>query len=377
MKFVIAPDSYKSCLRAAEVVGALETGIRQCCPEADVLRIPLADGGEGTVEAAAQAAGGKLESTTVSDPVGRPVEACYALLPDGTAVLEMASAAGIELLAPEELNPMHTSTFGVGELLNTLLDNGIRDFVIGLGGSATVDGGIGMLQALGGRFRDREGKMLPPGAGGEALCRTASADLSGLRPELAECRFRIASDVTNPLGGPTGAATVFGPQKGATPEQITRLDDALRRWAVLWNDDGTTPGDGAAGGIGFAFRRILGGRMASGAELLLELADFDRRAAGADWIITGEGRTDRQSLGGKLCGIVAQHANRINVPIILVSGALAPDLDNFTDRFAACFSIASGPGELAEALTAARVNLIRMGRNIAALTSLHNMDENS
>ena len=279
----------------------------------------------------------------------------------------MASASGLELTGGR-LDPMRATTRGTGELFRHLLDLGVRDFVIGIGGSATVDGGAGMLQALGVKLFDRTGTLLPPGAGGGTLPEVAQVDGSGLDPRLAKSRIRIASDVNNPLCGARGAAPVFGPQKGASPEEVKQLDAALAHWAALWHDDGTAPGDGAAGGLGFALRKVLGGKMESGAELMLELVEFDRKAAGADFILTGEGRSDDQSLAGKLPGAVARHARKLGIPAILVSGALGPGSEELEKEFAACFSIAAGPGPLPEALGAAPRNLTRIGRAIGALT---------
>ena len=373
MKFVIAPDSFKNCPRASAVCFHLAAGTRSSAPAAELLPLPLADGGEGTTEAVAEAAAEELHTAAVTGPFGEPVKAPFAVLPDGAAVLEMAAASGLEV-ADGRLDPLRATTFGTGELFRYLLDLGVRDFVIGIGGSATVDGGAGMLQALGGKLLDRSGRRIPSGAGGGRLPEVARLDLSGLDPRLAKSRIRIASDVTNPLCGAQGAAPVFGPQKGASPEQVKLLDAALAHWAELCGDDGATPGDGAAGGLGFALRKLLGGKMESGAELMLELTDFDRRAAGADFILTGEGRSDRQSLAGKLPGIVARHARKLEIPAILVSGALGPGTEELEKEFAACFSIAAGPGPLPEALAAAPRNLTRIGRAIGALTSIKNTE---
>lgn len=367
MKFVIAPDSFKNCLRSPEVCFRLAAGIRSSAPAAELVLLPLADGGEGTTEAAAEAASGELHTAAVTGPFGEPIKAPFALLPDGSAVFEMASASGLELTGGR-LDPMRATTRGTGELFRHLLDLGVRDFVIGIGGSATVDGGAGMLQALGVKLFDRTGTLLPPGAGGGTLPEVAQVDGSRLDPRLAKSRIRIASDVNNPLCGARGAAPVFGPQKGASPEEVKQLDAALAHWAALWHDDGTAPGDGAAGGLGFALRKVLGGKMESGAELMLELVEFDRKAAGADFILTGEGRSDDQSLAGKLPGAVARHARKLGIPAILVSGALGPGSEELEKEFAACFSIAAGPGPLPEALGAAPRNLTRIGRAIGALT---------
>ena len=367
MKFVLAPDSFKNALRSPEVCAALTDGIRMAQPEAEILAIPLADGGEGTVRAAALAAEGVLEQYETSGPLGAPLTAETARLPGGGAVVEMASAAGLELLSPDGCAPLEATTFGVGLLLRQLLDSGCRDFVIGLGGSATTDGGAGMLQALGARFYDDAGRLLPEGIGGGGLSAIRRADLSGLLPELAASRIRIASDVTNPLTGPQGAAAVFAPQKGASAAEAELLDAGLRHYAALFGDDGSRPGDGAAGGMGFALRKLLHGRPESGAELLLELAGFDRRVVGADFVITGEGRSDSQSAAGKLCVTVARRAARAGVPTILCSGSLGPGSELLETEFAACFSCSIGPEPLEEALAATRERLTRFSRNLTRL----------
>ena len=256
MKWLIAPDSFKNCLRSPQVAAQLAAGIRDISPDDEIIELPLADGGEGTAEAAARAAGGTLESVPVTGPLGNPVEARFARLPAGTAVVEMAEAAGLERLPDGKNDPLRATTYGVGELFLKLLKNGTRDFVIGIGGSATVDGGLGFVQALGAVCRDAQGRIIPPGAGGGALSEVAALDCSALPPELVQARIRIGSDVTNPLTGPRGAARVFGPQKGAGPGQVETLEAGLRRWAELWRDAGDVPGDGAAGGLGFLLRRL-------------------------------------------------------------------------------------------------------------------------
>ncbi len=370
MKFVLAPDSFKNCMRAPEVAAALARGIREAVPDAEIIEIPLSDGGEGFARAAASAGGGSVEFQETTDPLGRPVRAEYADFGPGKAVwLELAAASGLELVAPEERAPLAASTFGFGRMAALLLKRGRREFVLGLGGSATSDGGIGFAQALGMRFFDGAGREIPPGAGGGALASAARIDQSSLLPELAEAVFTVASDVTNPLRGPRGAANVFAPQKGASPTEVKMLDDGLRHWAELWGDPGESPGDGAAGGIGFLLRQLTGRPARSGADLLLDLAGFEQRAASADAVLTGEGRTDRQSLDGKLCGAVARRARRIGVRCILVSGAIAPELAEHTGEYSALFSIAAGPGPLEEALSSAPANLRRIGRNLATLLS--------
>ncbi len=363
MNIAVAFDSFKHALRSPEACRAFADGVREVAPDAGIVEIPLADGGEGTLEAAA-AAGGEVVEFPISDPLGRPVSAKALLTGPESALIEVASGCGIELLHPSELDPLRCSTYGVGELLAALARRGVRRCVVGLGGSATVDGGIGMLQALGWRFFDRAGQLIAPRAGGEALARVVRVEAPSPRPELA---IIPASDVTNPLTGPAGAAPVFGPQKGATPGMIAILDAGLRNYREAWGIDGETPGDGAAGGLGFAFRAAFGARCVPGAELILDLTDFDRRIAGCDFVVTGEGRSDTQTLSGKLPVTVARRAARLGIPTILISGALAGDAEALRGEFAALFSLASGPGTLEEALRSTPENLRRMGRNLGAL----------
>lgn len=371
MKFVLAPDSFKECLRASRVCTELATGIHQVAPEAEIESIPLADGGEGSLEALEMLPGAERITGPVHGPLreaGR-VDATFLLLPEQTGVIELAQASGLELLEPARRDAGRATTFGTGEQLRrAVLEYGARNITIMLGGSASSDGGAGLFQALGGRLYDEQNRLLPPGIGGAELIRVARIDLAQLPPELAEVKLRIAADVTNPLTGPPGAAAVFSPQKGATPEMVMELENNLRHWAHLWNDPGDAPGDGAAGGTAFLLRKLFGARPESGAERMLELTRFDQRASGGDCIITGEGRTDFQSIHGKLCSRVAAHAARLGIPVILVSGALAPGMAA-AELFTAAFSIAAGPGTLADAITHTPENLQRIGRNLAALAT--------
>ncbi len=374
MKIILAFDSFKNCLPSPDIHRILGGAIQHCKPDWEIVSLPLGDGGEGTAEALCAALGGVMERYRVSDPLGRPATASWGRLPDHGAVLEMASASGIELLRREELNPEKTSTYGTGELLRHLIvDENIRHFTIGIGGSATVDGGIGMLQALGVEFIDRQGRKLPDGATGGMLGEIAAIDVSHFRPEIRECRFRVACDVTNPLTGPLGAAAVFGPQKGATPEQVHRLDAGLQNLnlaahqAAMVDHAAELPGDGAAGGLGFALRNFMKAEIVSGAELALDLLHFDDALTGADWVITGEGCSDFQTAHGKLCSQVAKHAHRRNIPVILLSGALGDRAAELEDAFDAVLALAAGPGTLEEALARTPDNLRRMGRALTAM----------
>ncbi len=354
MKILLAFDSFKHCLRAREVCCHVHAGIAEELPDAEILDIPLADGGEGTVEAACSIAGKKPVMFPVTGPLGERRDAPV-LLDGDLAIMEVASACGIEFVPPEKRNPLVTSTYGVGELLNHLLARGVRRCVVGLGGSATVDGGIGMLRAMGARFSDAEGKETT-----ELMQAVSVRDLPQLDMEIL-----LASDVDNLLTGPRGAARVFGPQKGATPEMAADLDRALARYRDAFGA-AEMPGDGAAGGLGFAFR-MLGAQRTSGAEWMLEYAGFDQHLKGADLVITGEGRSDDQTADGKLPWITAGHAEKAGVPAMLLSGALGGGSEILRTRFAALSSLASGPATLEECILHAPEELFRQGRNLAAL----------
>lgn len=376
MKFVIAPDSYKGCMRSIEICEKLEAGIRAVLPDAEVIKMPMADGGEGTVEAVVYSTGGKFHKVQAAGPLGGTVEAMYGTAGNSdTAVMEMASASGIELVPREELDPMLATTYGTGEVLRNIIENGIRDIIIGIGGSATVDGGAGMAQALGYKFLDSNGNELPQKIGGGMLDRIASVDTSNVIPELKECCIRIASDVTNPLLGNNGAAKVFGPQKGATPEKVEILEAKLKHYSEIIIASGLAdscfnPGDGAAGGLGFGLRALCGAESVSGAGLLIEITEMDKVLDRADVLITGEGCTDSQTANGKLCAVIAETAAKHDVPAILVSGALKGDLSGLDKLFAAMFSTTVLPCSLDEALEATSANLVRMGRSIAGVMSI-------
>jgi glycerate kinase len=311
------------------------------------MRIPLADGGEGTVEALVGARGGQMVSVEVQDPLGRPIQAAMGLLGDDTIVLEMAAASGLPLLRPQERDPFKASTYGTGQLIRAALDRGARQIILGVGGSATVDGGAGALQALGVRLLDSAGRSIPPGNAGLAdLARIETADLD---PRLRQARIRVACDVRNPLTGPQGAAAVFGPQKGARPVDIPALDGNLGRLAeVLARDLGIAvadvPGAGAAGGL-TAGLLVLGVRSEPGIDLVLEATHFAEHLAGASLILTGEGRVDGQTAQGKVISGVLVHARHAHVPVVALAGSLrGGELGPlYAAGLAAAFSIADGP----------------------------------
>lgn len=326
MKIVIAPDSFKGSLSSVEVVTFAEAAIRAAVEGAEIVRLPIADGGEGTVDAFRLSVGGEVDTKTVTDPLGRKVQASYCVLPDGTAVVEMAQASGLILLNEEELDPLRATTYGTGELIRHALDRGCRQFIIGIGGSATNDGGAGMAQALGVRFLDREGKELPPGGG--ALARLDRIDCDGLDRRLSESRFLVASDVSNVLCGPEGATAVYGPQKGATPQLVGKLDGALANYArvireQLGIDVADRPAAGAAGGLGAGLMVFCRAQVRSGIDIVLDAARFEEALEGADLVITGEGRVDGQSLRGKVPFGVATRVKRFGpIPVVVLAGCV-------------------------------------------------------
>ncbi len=358
MKILLAPDSFKGSMTAPEAAEAMALGIQRVHPLAELVLLPLADGGEGTVAALVAATGGQLRTARVTGPLGRKITAHWGQLgPDGaTAVVEVAAAAGLALVPPGKRDPARATTHGVGELLFSAASAGARRIIVGLGGSATNDGGAGALSALGVRFLDAAGVPLPRLLGGLDLARLAAIDPSGLSLP-ADVSLVIASDVTNPLLGPNGAAAVYGPQKGADTETVKRLDAALANYAaVIERDLGKAvahrPGAGAAGGLGAGLMAFFNAPLSSGIDLVLDAAGFDARLAGADWVWTGEGRIDAQTLQGKAIAGVLRHAQRQGVPVLAfggsVDGAAADAL--MAGGLRAAFPIVSGPMSLRDAM---------------------------
>lgn len=343
MRIVLAPDSFKESLTASEAVAAMAAGVAAVLPEAEVVGVPMADGGEGTVDAVVDALHGEHVDVSVSDALGRTITARYGYVPlRQLAVIEMAAAAGLELIPPDERNILCASTFGVGELIRSALDRGAEDFLIGLGGSATNDGGTGMLTALGAKFLDTEGNPLAPG--GADLERLERIDVTGLDPRLRDIQIRVASDVTAPLLGPSGASAVFGPQKGAGPHDVARLEAGLSRLntvasATLGGTQPQRPGAGAAGGVGFALVEFLGAVSRPGVEEVAETVGLERALRGADWVFTGEGSVDAQTVMGKTPFGVARAAVRAGARVIIFAGRVAPDaavlLDHGVERLVA------------------------------------------
>ena len=329
-KIVVASDSFKGSLTSLDVAQNVEKAIREVYPLCDVLKVNVADGGEGTMEALQQTLGGVRVSLVVKDPLGREIEATYVILNDGiTAVVEMSAASGLPLLKSDERNPLKTSTYGTGQLICDALDRGCRKILVGIGGSATNDAGMGMLQALGYRFLDAQGNQLQPV--GENLQLVSSIDSTGRHPDLDKTEFVVACDVKAPLYGRNGAAYVFAPQKGADQKMVEMLDAGLRHFsevssAMAGYDCSQMQGTGAAGGLGYAFRQYLDARLERGIEMVLDAIGFDDIISGADLVITGEGRVDSQTLTGKTPFGVAQHAHRQRIPVVVIGGSVEIDV---------------------------------------------------
>ena len=372
MRVVLAPQEFKGSLTAVEAADAMAAGVARALPHAELDRAPLADGGPGTVAAVVTAAGGALRRAVCRDPLGRPVVAAFGLIDGGaTAVIEMAAAAGLTLLRPQERDPLRTGTEGVGDLIRAALDAGATRLIVGLGGSATNDGGAGMARALGARLLDRDGCELPPG--GAALAELERVDVSGLDPRLRAVTVVGATDVRNPLCGPEGASAVYGPQKGATPAEVAHLDAALGRYAeVLARDLGAavagTPGAGAAGGLGAGLLAFCGTTLRSGFELVAEATGLEGRIAGAELVITGEGRLDGQSVFGKTTVGVARIAGAYGLPVVAMCGGLGDGWERtLAEGVTAAWSIVSGPMPAEEAERRAADLLAAAAEQVARL----------
>ncbi|MBI6855423.1 glycerate kinase [Pseudomonas cichorii] len=370
MKIVIAPDSFKDSLSAQAVATAIASGLADVWPTAELIECPMADGGEGTIEAVLAACNGQLMSAEVRGPLQSPVQAHWGWLPRSrTAIIEMAMASGLQLLTLEQRNACITTTYGTGQLIAQALDAGAQRVILAIGGSATNDAGTGMLSALGARFLDGNDQPLAPG--GLALAQLACVDLSGFDPRLADVRFEIAADVDNPLCGPNGASHIFGPQKGASPEQVLALDAALGHFADLsvqavGQDLRDSPGSGAAGGMGFAAKAYLKASFRAGVEVVADLTGLEQALVGADLVITGEGRFDAQTLRGKTPFGVARVASRHQVPVIVLAGTLGEGYERLYEHgISAAFALASGPMTLDEACRNAASLLHDRARDLA------------
>jgi len=329
MRIVIAPQGFKGSLDAPEVAQAIARGVRQVFQNAELVMLPVADGGEGTVRALVLSSGGRTVTTRVLGPLGQPVNATWGILgTEDIAVIEMAAASGLPLLRREERNPMRATSFGTGELIRHALDHGVRKIIIGIGGSATNDGGAGMVQALGAQLLDADGKELAHGGG--PLKYLDRIDTSELDPRLGSVEVQVACDVNNPLTGPSGASHVYGPQKGADAEMVRELDASLERYAELLERDlgkhvGAVPGAGAAGGLGAALLAFLDAELCPGVDIVFDAIQLDKHLEGTDLVFTGEGRMDSQDVYGKAPMEVAKHAHRLGIPSVAVVGSTGRD----------------------------------------------------
>lgn len=375
--FVLAPDSFKESMTAQQACQAMQRGLQRVFPEAEYIHVPMADGGEGTVDALVAAAQGERLSCTVSGPLlAQKVETYFGLIDQGkTAVIEMAKANGIHLLEPSLRNPLLTTTFGTGEMIKLALDQGVSKIIIGLGGSVTNDAGMGMAQALGVQFLDAQGQSVAQGGG--QLHHIVQMDLSGLDVRLAQIEIVIASDVNNPLCGENGASQVFGPQKGASPAMVQQLDQNLAYFANLVQsqrqqlDYAHVAGAGAAGGLGFGLMAFAGAKIRSGVEIIIEETRLAEKIELADYVLTGEGGIDFQTKFGKTPYGVAQVAKRLNKPVIACAGAIGKGIEElYTEGFTAIFGIVDGACDLQTALSHGEQNLARTCENIARLLAM-------
>lgn len=358
MKIVIAPDSFKGSLSAVEVALSMEKGIKKAFPDAETVRLPMADGGEGTMDTLVATTGGYKKSVAVTGPLGEKVEAEYGVLGDGkTCVIEMASASGLSLVPSKSLNPLKATTFGTGELLKQALDDGFSSFILAIGGSATNDGGAGMLQALGMRMADEAGNEIA--FGGSGLLHVQTIDRSGFDPRIQRSSFLIASDVQNPLVGKTGASHVFGPQKGATDEEVVFLDQCLTHWAdAVEKETGVhlhqLPGAGAAGGLGGAFQAFFPSQIKRGIDIVIESTGFLSALEKADLVVTGEGQVDFQTAAGKVAMGVAQAAKSRHVPTVVLAGSIGKGIESLYEfGIVSVNSIINKPMTLADAFVEA------------------------
>ncbi|CJF84621.1 glycerate kinase [Streptococcus pneumoniae] len=375
MKIVIAPDSFKESLTALNVCEAVEKGIRTHFPDAEISKVPMADGGEGTVQSLVDATGGQIIQTKVTGPLGKEVEAFYGILGDGkTAVIEMAAASGLHHVPVDKRNPLITTTRGTGELILKALDHKVKHIIIGIGGSATNDGGAGMSKALGAKLLDANGAEIKEGGG--SLDQLASIDLTNLDSRLAEVKVEVACDVDNPLTGETGASAVFGPQKGATPDMAKRLDRNLAHYAAIVGKEmgihiQSVPGAGAAGGLGGGLLAFLSAELKPGVDIVIKATQLESYIKNADLVITGEGRIDGQTIYGKTPIGVAKTAKKHSVPVIAIAGSIGAGSEAVYEHgISALFSVVPGAVDLSEALEKAGENIERTAKNVASVIRL-------
>lgn len=373
MKIVIAPDSFKESMTALEAAQSIEKGMKAVFQDAEYQLLPMADGGEGTVQSLVDATDGTIRERSVTGPLGETVQAFFGILGNGkTAVIEMAAASGLHLVEPAKRNPLLTTSRGTGELIRAALDEGVSHIIVGIGGSATNDGGVGMMQALGGKFLDEKGEEIGPGGG--ALSAIKSIDLSLLDSRLDSVKLEVACDVTNPLTGSTGASAIFGPQKGATPEVVRTLDGNLAHLASITiggSEVASIAGTGAAGGLGFALLAFLKAELNRGIDIVLKAVNFSDKVKDASLVITGEGRIDGQTIYGKTPIGVAKSAKVYDIPVIGIAGSLTEDSTVVYEHgIDALFSIVPGIIELNEAFSQAPRLLERASRNMASVLKM-------
>jgi glycerate 2-kinase len=373
VKIVLAPDSYKGSLTAKQACEAMEKGIRKVLPDAEIVKIPMADGGEGTVQSLVDATSGTFHTVEVTGPLGQKVKAAYGVLGDKeTAVLEMAEASGLYLIPAEKRNPLLSTTYGTGELIKSALDEGCRKFIIGIGGSATNDGGMGMAQALGVKFLDKKGKSLPFGGGN--LGDLSEINMDDMDPRIQESQFFIACDVDNPLCGPQGASFIFGPQKGATPGMVQQLDDGLAHFAeIIARDIGKfvadLPGAGAAGGLGAGLVAFLDANLKRGIEIVTETVKLREQLQGVDLLFTGEGQCDGQTVRGKTPFGVAKIAKQAGVPVVFIVGRIGAGSEILYEYgIKSIFSMVDGPMTVEEAMSQAYDLLTKSAERIMRIT---------
>lgn len=374
MKIVIAPDSFKESLTASEVCDAIEAGFATVFKDANIIKIPMADGGEGTAAALKETLSGEWQSVIVHDPLMRPIEASYVLLPNQSAIIEMASCAGLHLLTQSERDPCITTTYGVGEMLLDAIDKGAKHIILGIGGSATNDAGTGMLKALGYRFLDAQHNELAQG--GKALASLAFIDSSGVNDKIADISITVACDVTNPLCGPLGASHVYGSQKGATLDDIVLLDNSLNHFANIasrqnWPNNRNEAGAGAAGGLGFALMTFLSAKLTGGFQLVSKISHLEQIIQQADLVITGEGKMDFQTSMGKVASGVLSLAKAVNVPVIAICGVVDDPHSHWKDDgFTIAIPSIQTLGSLDDALALAKQNVKKTAYNIAMAMQL-------
>lgn len=375
-KVIIAPDSFKESLTALEVAEAVESGFTKIFPDWEYIKVPMADGGEGTVQSLVDALDGSMKETEVLNPIGKKIQASYGLSRDGKqAIIEMATSSGLELIKSADRNVMQATSWGLGDLIHDALEEKVEKILIGIGGSATNDGGAGMIQSLGGKLLDRDGKQIP--YGGEGLGELQSIDLSELDERLYDVEIEVACDVTNPFTGPDGATYVYGPQKGADEEQVEQLENNLKHFAEIIRtqldiDIENEPGAGAAGGVGGTLLALFGAELRSGGELITEWLDLENTLRDADLVITGEGGMNHQTAYGKTPVVVGKLAKKHQIPVIALVGSISEGFEEvYVNGIDAVFSIITEVGDIEEVLETAFSNVEQTAENVARILKIN------